>query len=89
MIYGHALRNAMLPTLTSFGLLIGALLSGAFLVEVVYTFPGLGMYVLNAILRSRVLAIISTTLLVATVYVVANVLVDVAYVLVDPRIRYA
>jgi peptide/nickel transport system permease protein len=89
VIYGHALRNALLPTLTSFGLLIGALLSGAFLVEVVYTFPGLGMYVLNAILRSEFSAIISTTLLVAVVYVVANVLVDVAYVLVDPRIRYA
>jgi peptide/nickel transport system permease protein len=89
VIYGHALRNALLPTLTSFGLLIGALLSGAFLVEVVYTFPGLGMYVLNAILRSEFSAIISTTLLVAAVYVVANVLVDIAYVLVDPRIRYA
>jgi peptide/nickel transport system permease protein len=89
VIYGHALRNALLPTLTSFGLLIGALLSGAFLVEVVYTFPGLGMYVLNAILRSEFSAIISTTLLVAAVYVVANVLVDVAYVLVDPRIRYS
>jgi peptide/nickel transport system permease protein len=89
VIYRHALRNAMLPTLTSFGLLIGALLSGAFLVEVVYTFPGLGMYVLNAILRSEFTAIVSTTLLVASVYVVANVLVDLAYVLVDPRIRYA
>jgi peptide/nickel transport system permease protein len=89
VIYGHALRNALLPTLTSFGLLIGALLSGAFLVEVVYTFPGLGMYVLNAILRSEFSAIVSTTLLVAAVYVIANVLVDIAYVLVDPRIRYA
>jgi peptide/nickel transport system permease protein len=89
VIYGHALRNALLPTLTSFGLLIGALLSGAFLVEVVYTFPGLGMYVLNAILRSEFSAIVSTTLLVAAVYVIANVLVDIAYALVDPRIRYA
>ncbi|MFN8589883.1 MAG: ABC transporter permease [Thermomicrobiales bacterium] len=89
VIYGHALRNAMLPTLTSFGLLIGGLLSGAFLVEVVYTFPGLGMYVLNAILRAEFAAIVSTTLLVATVYVIANLLVDLAYVLIDPRIRYA
>ena len=89
VIYGHALRNALLPTLTSFGLLIGGLLSGAFLVEVVFTFPGLGMYVLNAILRAEFAAIVSTTLLVATVYVVANVIVDLAYVVVDPRIRYA
>jgi peptide/nickel transport system permease protein len=89
VVYRHALRNAMLPTLTSFGLLIGGLLSGAFLVEVVYTFPGLGMYVLNAITRSEFSAIVSTTLLVATVYVIANVAVDLAYVVVDPRIRYA
>ena len=57
--------------------------------EVVYTFPGLGMYVLNAILRSEFSAIISTTLLVATVYMLANLLVDIAYVFVDPRIHYS
>lgn len=62
---------------------------GHFYVEVVFTFPGLGMYVLNAILRAEFAAIVSTTLLVATVYVVANVIVDLAYVVVDPRIRYA
>jgi peptide/nickel transport system permease protein len=89
VVYLHALRNAMLPTLTSFGLLVGGLLSGAFLVEVVYTFPGLGMYVLNAILRSEFSAIVSTTLLVAAVYVIANVVVDLAYVVIDPRIRYS
>jgi peptide/nickel transport system permease protein len=89
VIYRHALRNALLPALTSLGLLVGGLLSGAFLVEVVYTFPGLGMYVLNAILRAEFSAIVSTTLLVATVYMVANLLVDLAYVVVDPRIRYA
>jgi peptide/nickel transport system permease protein len=89
VIYRHALRNALLPMVTSLGLLVGALLSGAFLVEIVYTFPGLGMYVLNAILRSEFTAIISTTLLVATVYMLANLLVDIAYVFVDPRIRYS
>ncbi|MFT4037021.1 MAG: ABC transporter permease [Thermomicrobiales bacterium] len=89
VIYGHALRNALLPTVTSLGMLVGALLSGGFLVEIVYTFPGLGMYVLNAILRAEFSALISTTLLVATVYMVANLLVDMAYVVIDPRIRYA
>jgi peptide/nickel transport system permease protein len=89
VILRHAFRNALLPAITSLGLLIGGLLSGAFLVEVVYTFPGLGMYVLSSILRSEFSPIVSTTLLVATVYMVANLLVDVAYVLVDPRIRYA
>lgn len=89
VVYRHALRNALLPTVTSLGMLVGALLSGAFLVEVVYTFPGLGMYVLNAILRAEFSAIISTTLLVATIYMLANVLVDIAYVYIDPRIRYS
>jgi peptide/nickel transport system permease protein len=89
VIYRHALRNALIPTLTSLGLLLGSLLGGAFLVEVVYTFPGLGMYVLNSILRAEFAAIVSTTLLVAAFYMLANLLVDVAYVVVDPRIRYA
>ncbi|MFN8661472.1 MAG: ABC transporter permease [Thermomicrobiales bacterium] len=89
VVYGHALRNALLPTVTSLGMLVGALLSGGFLVEIVYTFPGLGMYVLNAIMRAEFAALISTTLIVATVYMVANLLVDIAYVFIDPRIRYA
>lgn len=89
VVYGHALRNALLPTVTSLGMLVGALLSGGFLVEIVYTFPGLGMYVLNAIMRAEFAALISTTLIVATVYMVANLLVDLAYVFIDPRIRYA
>ena len=89
VVYGHALRNALLPTVTSLGMLVGALLSGGFLVEIVYTYPGLGMYVLNAILRAEFAALISTTLIVATVYMVANLLVDLAYVFIDPRIRYA
>jgi peptide/nickel transport system permease protein len=89
VVYGHALRNALLPTVTSLGMLVGALLSGGFLVEIVYTYPGLGMYVLNAILRAEFSALISTTLIVATVYMVANLLVDLAYVFIDPRIRYA
>ena len=89
VVLRHALRNALLPTLTSMGLLLGSLLSGAFLVEVVYTFPGMGMYVLNSILRSEFSAIVSTTLIVAAFYMLANLLVDVAYVIVDPRIRYS
>ena len=88
VVLRHALRNAILPTLTSLGLLVGALLSGAFLVEVVYSFPGLGLYVLNSITRAEFSAIISTTVLVATVYMLANLVVDIAYVFVDPRIRY-
>ncbi len=89
VIYRHALRNAMLPVVTSLGMLFGTLLGGAFLVEVVYTFPGLGLYVLDSILRAETAPIVSATLLVATLYMVTNLAVDIAYVFIDPRIRYA
>jgi ABC-type dipeptide/oligopeptide/nickel transport system permease component len=87
--YRHALRNALLPAVTSLGMLLGSLLGGAFLVEVVYTFPGLGLYVLDSILRGETAPVVGATLLVASLYLVLNLAVDVAYVFIDPRIRYA
>jgi peptide/nickel transport system permease protein len=88
VIYRHALRNAMLPAVTSLGMIFGSLLGGAFLVEAVYNFPGLGLYVLDSILRAETAPIVSATLLVATLYMLLNLAVDVAYVFIDPRIRY-
>jgi peptide/nickel transport system permease protein len=88
VIYRHALRNALLPVVTSLGMLFGTLLGGAFLVEVVYTFPGLGLYVLNSILRAETAPVVSATLLVAALYMVTNLAVDIVYVFIDPRIRY-
>lgn len=88
VIYRHALRNAMLPTITSLGLIFGSLLGGAFVIEIVYNFPGLGMYVLSSILRAETAPIVSSTLLVATFYLLANLVVDIAYVVIDPRVRY-
>lgn len=89
VIYGHALRNALLPAVTSLGMIFGSLLGGAFLVEAVYNFPGLGLYVLSSILKAETAPIISSTLLVAALYMVLNLAVDIAYVVIDPRIRYA
>ena len=89
VIYRHALRNALMPIVTSLGMLFGTLLGGAFLVEVVYTCPGLGLYVLDSILRAETAPIVSATLLVATLYMLTNLAVDIAYVFLDPRIRYA
>jgi peptide/nickel transport system permease protein len=87
--YRHALRNALLPAVTSLGMIFGSLLGGAFLVEAVYNFPGIGLYVLDSILKGETAPIVSATLLVATLYMVLNLLVDVAYVVIDPRIRFA
>lgn len=88
VVYRHALRNAMLPAVTMLGMLFGSLLGGAFVIEVVYNFPGLGLYVLDSILRAETAPIVSSTLIIATVYMLANLVVDIAYVFIDPRIRY-
>jgi peptide/nickel transport system permease protein len=89
VIYAHALRNALIPTVTLVGLQTGALLAGAFLVEIIFSWPGIGFYTVNAIMAMDFNAIMSTTLVVAVVYTVANLVVDIVYVALDPRINYA
>jgi peptide/nickel transport system permease protein len=89
VVYLHALRNALIPSVTMIGLQTGALLSGAFLVEIIFSWPGIGFYTVNAIMAMDFNAIMTTTLLVAVVYTVTNLLVDILYVAIDPRISYA
>lgn len=89
VIYVHALRNALIPAVTMIGLQTGALLSGAFLVEIIFSWPGIGFYTVNAIMAMDFNAIMTTTLLVAVVYTVTNLLVDILYVAIDPRISYS
>jgi len=88
VIYLHALRNALIPTITLVGLQTGSLLAGAFLVEIIFSWPGIGFYTVNAIMSMDFNAIMSTTLIVAVVYTVTNLVVDVLYVALDPRISY-
>lgn len=89
VIYSHALRNALIPSVTMIGLQTGALLSGAFLVEIIFSWPGIGFYTVNAIMAMDFNAIMTTTLLVAIVYTLTNLVVDILYVAIDPRINYA
>ncbi len=89
VIIGHALKNALLPTVTSLGLQVGLLLSGTFLVEIVFSWPGIGRYAVEAIQRLDYNATMATTLLVAMVFVLMNLVVDVLYLFIDPRISYA
>jgi peptide/nickel transport system permease protein len=89
VIYTHALRNALIPAITMIGLQTGALLSGAFLVEIIFSWPGIGFYTVNAIMSMDFNAIMTTTLLVAVVYTLTNLVVDIMYVAIDPRIKYA
>lgn len=87
VIFRHALRNAMLPTLTVIGLSYGYALSGSFLIESIFAWPGLGRYALNAAGEADYPAIMGVAILVTIVYNVVNLLVDLCYGLVDPRMR--
>ncbi|MCC7021537.1 MAG: ABC transporter permease [Thermomicrobiales bacterium] len=89
VVVRHALKNALIPIVTTIGLQFGALLSGAFLTETVFGRPGLGRYVVAAIGARDYPAIQGTVLVVAVVFVLINLLVDVTYAAIDPRIHYA
>jgi peptide/nickel transport system permease protein len=87
--YRHALRNALIPTTTLMGVQVGNLLGGAFLVEIVFSWPGIGFYSVQAIRAFDYSAIMGITVIIAIVYTVVNLLVDVLYAVLDPRITYA
>lgn len=87
--YRHALRNALIPTITVVGLQLAGLLGGNVLVESVFAWPGIGLYYLDAINNLDYNAVTGVTLLMALVFGVMNLLVDVAISIVDPRVRYA
>ena len=84
----HALKNALIPVVTVIGLQFGGLISGAFLTETVFGRPGVGRYVVTAIGARDYPAIQGTVLVVAVVFVLINLLVDLAYAALDPRIHY-
>jgi peptide/nickel transport system permease protein len=89
VVWRHALKNAVIPIITVIGLQLGGLLGGAVIVESLYNLNGMGKYTLEAIVRRDLLVVQSVTLLFAISYVLANLLVDLAYAWVDPRIRYS
>ena len=84
----HALRNAMLPVTTVIGLQLGSLLGGAMLTETVFAWPGIGKYVVDCILKSDYPVVQGAVLLIAVIFVVINLVVDVIYAYLDPRITY-
>lgn len=83
----HAARNALIPVITVIGLSFGGLLSGAVITETVFAWPGLGLYAFNSATSLDFPAIMGASVVIATVYIFVNLLVDIAYALVDPRIR--
>jgi len=88
VIVGHALRNALIPTVTILGLNFGYLLSGAAVVETVFARPGIGKVIVDGILGNDFPLVQGMVLLTAMLYLMVNLLTDVSYALIDPRIRY-
>lgn len=88
VVVKHALRNALLPIVTVAGLSFGGLLSGAILIEAIFNWPGIGSWVYNAITQRDYPIVQGGILFIAGVFVILNLLVDLSYVLIDPRIRY-
>jgi peptide/nickel transport system permease protein len=88
VVVRHALKNALIPIITIFGLQFGNLLAGAVIVETVFSRPGLGRLIVGGILNKDFPLVQGVVLFVATTYVLINLLVDVAYAYADPRIRF-
>jgi peptide/nickel transport system permease protein len=89
VIVRHALKNALLPIVTVVGLQLGGLLGGALLTETIFSWPGMGLWTYRAILSRDYPIVQGAVLVSATIYVVVNLIVDISYAYLDPRIRYS
>lgn len=87
VITRYALRTALIPVVTSLGLLLGDLLSGAVVTEIIFAWPGLGTYMVSAVSALDFPAIMGFTVLMSLAYVLCNLLVDLSYLALDPRIK--
>ena len=88
VVYKHALRNALLPVITVVGLQFGALLGGAVLIETVFSVNGIGRYMVQSIGFRDYPVVQSSVLIFSLSFVLINLLIDLSYAVVDPRIRY-
>jgi peptide/nickel transport system permease protein len=88
VLVGHALRNAWIPIVTQLGIELGTLLSGAIITETVFAWPGIGRLAVQAVYDRDVPVVEAVVLLAATIFTLVNVLVDLLYASLDPRVRY-
>ncbi len=88
VIYKHALRNALIPVVTLAGMQVGGLMGGSMLTETVFAIPGLGRYYIEALYQRDFPVVQGMVLFTAVVFVAANLIVDLSYAFIDPRIRY-
>lgn len=85
----HALKNALMPVITVIGLMLGTLFAGAILTETTFSWPGIGKWLVNAVNQRDFPIIQSTALIIATIFVIVNLIVDLLYAVVNPRVRLA
>ena len=88
VIYKHAFKNALIPTMTIIGISFAILISGAVVVETVFNIPGLGRLIISAVLRRDYPVIQGVVLCIAGVYMLINLAVDLSYLIIDPRVKY-
>ncbi|MDR7542729.1 MAG: ABC transporter permease [Armatimonadota bacterium] len=89
VVVRHGLKNALLPTFTVLGIMVGRILAGAFLIETVFSIPGIGRIGVQAVVHRDYPVILAITVLLAAAFLVVTLVVDALYGLLDPRIRYA
>ena len=87
VVMTHALRNALIPTVTLFGLAFAGLMTGAIMTETIFSWPGIGRYAVEAASNLDYPAVLGTSLLIAVIYMLTNLVVDILYGIIDPRIR--
>lgn len=88
VLYGHALRNGIMPVITLLGMAFGHALGGSILVEAVFSWPGLGRYAVNAINYLDFPAVMGVTMLIAVMFIIVNLIVDTLYFFIDPRLKH-
>ncbi|UCB42727.1 MAG: ABC transporter permease [Dehalococcoidales bacterium] len=89
VIWKHALRNSLIPVLTFMGTIFGRMISGAVIVETIFAWPGIGRLAYDAVMQRNYPVLQAVVLFIATSFLVINLLVDILYAFIDPRIRYS
>lgn len=87
VVFIHTLKNALMPVITVIGLMLGTLFAGSILTETTFSWPGIGKWIVNAVNQRDFPIIQSTTLIIATIFVMANLVVDLLYAVINPKIR--
>ncbi len=88
VIFGHALRNAILPIVTMIGIRFGYMLGGAVIIEQIFAYPGLGSYVVNGVYERNYPVVLGSLVIIALTFAIVNLVTDILYAYLDPRVRY-